>query len=67
MPFLFQTFPSLEYDSWMTIGISNSKGRLFVTPSALADSFSAFNEGGGFVIDSLWRVLVQPTPVSDNS
>lgn len=54
VPFLFQTFPSLEYDSWMTIGISNSEEGSSVqnTPSALADSFSAFNEGGGFVIDS---------------
>ena len=51
---LFSFFPAFEYDSWLTIGISNSDEGSSVqnTPSTLVDAFAAFNAGDGFVIDS---------------
>ncbi|MGB1943639.1 MAG: hypothetical protein ACPHSC_07085, partial [Flavobacteriales bacterium] len=52
VPLLFEVFPASEYDSWVTIGISNSNEGSAVqnTPSTLADAFTAFNAGGGFVV-----------------
>ena len=53
VPSLFSFFPTLEYDSWLTIGISNSDEGSAVqnTPSTLADAFAAFNAGEGFVVN----------------
>ena len=52
-PFLFDFVPASEYDSWVTIGISNSTEGSAVqnTPSTLADAFNAFNAGEGFVVN----------------
>ena len=53
VPLLFDAFPASEYDSWVTIGISNSTEGSAVqnTPSTLADAFTAFNAGEGFVVN----------------
>ena len=53
VPSLFSFFPTLEYDSWLTIGVSNSDEGSSVqnTPSTLVDAFAAFNAGDGFVVN----------------
>ena len=53
VPSLFSFFPTLEFDSWLTIGISNSDEGSSVqnTPSTLVDAFAAFNAGDGFVVN----------------
>ena len=53
VPSLFTFFPTLQYDSWLTIGISNSDEGSSVqnTPSTLVDAFAAFNAGDGFVVN----------------
>ena len=53
VPSLFSFFPTLEYDSWLTIGISNSDEGSSVqnTPSTLVDAFAAFNAGDGFEVN----------------
>ena len=53
VPALFDFIPQMEYDSWVTIGISNSDEGTSVqnTPSTLADAFSAFSAGDGFVVN----------------
>ena len=53
VPSLFSFFPTLEFDSWLTIGISNSDEGSSVqnTPSVLVDAFAAFNAGEGFVVN----------------
>ena len=52
-PFWFITDPSLEFDSWLTIGDENILGNDSVgfTASTLEQAFSLFNNGQGFVID----------------
>ena len=67
VPLLFDVFPASEYDSWVTIGISNSNEGTAVqnTPSTLADAFASFNAGEGFVVNDpiggSWFNLLQCT------
>lgn len=67
-PQFFQFVPTLEFDSWMTIGISNAdEGSAVQFPPSpeLVDAFTAFNEGQGFILDGsiggTWFNLLQCT------
>ena len=51
-PAFFAAFPSLEYDSWFTIGSSDSNGTSDVQQVGMDDYFAAFEAGGGFTIDT---------------
>ena len=60
-PLFFPSFPSLQYDSWFTIGSENSDGTSDVQQVGMDDYFAAFEAGGGFYIDTFiggsWFVL----------
>jgi hypothetical protein len=51
-PAFFGAFPSLQYDSWFTIGSSDSNGTSDVQQVGMDDYFAAFEAGGGFTIDT---------------
>ncbi|MEE2920087.1 MAG: hypothetical protein VYA72_07800, partial [Bacteroidota bacterium] len=57
----FTTFPSLEYDSWFTIGSTDANGTSNVQQVGMDSYFEAFENGGGFTIDTFiggsWFVL----------
>ena len=57
----FTTFPSLEYDSWFTIGSTDANGTSDVQQVGMDSYFEAFENGGGFTIDTFiggsWFVL----------
>jgi len=51
-PLFFASFPSLEYDSWFTIGSVDSNGTSDVQQVGMDTYFDAFEAGGGFTIDT---------------
>ena len=51
-PLFFPSFPSLQYDSWFTIGSENSDGTSDVQQVGMDTYFAAFEAGGGFTIDT---------------
>ena len=51
-PLFFASFPSLEYDSWFTIGSADSNGTSDVQQVGMDTYFAAFEAGGGFTIDT---------------
>jgi hypothetical protein len=51
-PLFFPSFPSLEYDSWFTIGSTDSNGTSDVQQVGMDQYFDAFEAGGGFTIDT---------------
>ena len=51
-PAFFGAFPSLQYDSWFTIGSSDSNGTSDVQQVGMDQYFAAFEAGGGFMIDT---------------
>ena len=60
-PLFFASFPEVEFDSWFTIGSSDSNGSGGVQSVGMDSYFSAFNEGNGFTIDTFlggsWFVI----------
>ena len=66
-PLFFPSFPSLAYDSWFTIGSTDSNGTSDVQQVGMDQYFDAFEAGGGFTIDTFiggsWFVL--PNQSSD--
>ena len=56
-PLLFPTFPSLEWDSWVTIGSEDNSGSV----DFIGVDFVAFEAGGNLVVDDLvggtWYIL----------
>ena len=51
-PAFFGAFPSLQYDSWFTIGSEDSNGTSDVQQVGMDDYFAAFENGGGFIVDT---------------
>ena len=51
-PAFFGAFPSLQYDSWFTIGSADSNGTSDVQQVGMDTYFAAFEAGGGFMIDT---------------
>ncbi|MGB2424157.1 MAG: hypothetical protein ACPH97_05445, partial [Flavobacteriales bacterium] len=51
-PAFFGAFPSLQYDSWFTIGSADSNGTSDVQQVGMDEYFAAFEAGGGFTIDT---------------
>ncbi len=60
-PAFFGAFPTLAYDSWFTIGSADSNGTSDVQQVGMDDYFAAFEDGGGFTLDTFiggsWFVL----------
>ena len=48
---LFVAFPSLEYDSWMTIGMMNASDGGSISNVGMNSSMESFNATGSFYID----------------
>ncbi len=51
-PAFFAAFPSLQYDSWFTIGSEDSNGTSDVQQVGMDEYFAAFENGGGFTVDT---------------
>ena len=51
-PAFFGAFPSLQYDSWFTIGSEDYNGTSDVQESGMDQYFAAFENGGGFTVDT---------------
>ena len=51
-PLFFGSFPTLQYDSWFTIGSEDSNGTSDVQQVGMDQYFEAFEAGGGFTIDT---------------
>ncbi|MGB1099270.1 MAG: hypothetical protein ACPGYS_00015 [Flavobacteriales bacterium] len=51
-PAFFGAFPSLQYDSWFTIGSEDSNGTSDVQQVGMDTYFAAFEAGGGFTVDT---------------
>ncbi len=51
-PAFFGAFPSLQYDSWITIGSEDSNGTSDVQQVGMDAYFAAFENGGGFTVDT---------------
>ena len=51
-PAFFGAFPSLQYDSWFTIGSEDSNGTSDVQQVGMDEYFAAFENGGGFTVDT---------------
>ena len=51
-PAFFGAFPSLAYDSWFTIGSEDSNGTSDVQQVGMDAYFAAFENGGGFTVDT---------------
>ena len=51
-PAFFGAFPSLQYDSWFTIGSEDSNGTSNVQQVGMDEYFAAFENGGGFTVDT---------------
>ncbi len=64
---LMASFPSLAYDSWLTIG-SETNTDPVVSALGMSDAFAVFNSGQGFVLDgtvgSSWYVLPGSNPLA---
>ena len=52
-PLFFDVFPTVQYDSWLTIGSEDSNGGVNIqaTSDTMEPALSLFNSGDGFVID----------------
>ena len=57
-PAFFGAFPSLEFDSWFTIGSADSNGTSDIQQVGMDDAFALFETGAGF---NLMHLLVDPT------
>ena len=51
-PAFFTAFPTLQYDSWFTIGSEDSNGTSDVQQVGMDAYFSSFAAGDGFVVDT---------------
>ena len=51
-PAFFGAFPSLEYDSWFTIGSSDSNGTSDIQQVGMDGAFASFESGSGFTLSS---------------
>ncbi len=51
-PAFFGAFPSLEYDSWFSIGSSDSNGTSDIQQVGMDDAFASFEAGSGFILDA---------------
>ena len=51
-PAFFGAFPSLEYDSWFTIGSSDSNGTSDIQQVGMDGAFASFESGSGFTLNS---------------
>ena len=51
-PAFYGVFPSLQYDSWFTIGSEDSNGTSDVQQVGMDAYFADFENGGGFTIDT---------------
>ena len=51
-PAFFGAFPSLEYDSWFTIGSSDSNGTSDIQQIGMDEAFASFESGSGFTLDA---------------
>ena len=51
-PAFFGAFPSLQYDSWFTIGSEDSNGTSDVQQVGMDTYFADFEAGGGFTVDT---------------
>ncbi len=51
-PAFFGAFPSLQYDSWFTIGSEDSNGTSDVQQVGMDEYFATFENGGGFTVDT---------------
>ena len=51
-PLFFASFPTLQYDSWFTIGSEDSNGTSDVQQVGMDTYFDAFESGGGFTVDT---------------
>ena len=65
-PAFFGAFPSLQYDSWFTIGSEDSNGTSDVQQVGMDEYFAAFENGGGFTVDTFiggsWFLLPNQSP-----
>lgn len=67
-PLLFPTFPSLAYDSWVTIGSDDNEG----TVDFIGVDFVPFEAGGNLIVDDnvggTWYILpgLEPTAFPDS-
>ena len=63
-PLLFSSFPSLEYDSWMTIGTDDNTGSV----DQIGIDFIPFEAGGDLIIDNAvggtWYILPDLEPAA---
>ncbi len=66
-PLLFDAFPNLEYDSWVTIGAPDNSGSV----DAIGPDFVPFEAGGDLIVDDevggTWYILpdLEPTAFPD--
>ena len=51
-PAFFGAFPSLEYDSWFTIGSSDSNGTSDIQQVGMDGAFASFESGSGFTLST---------------
>ena len=51
-PAFFGAFPSLEFDSWFTIGSADSNGTSLIQQIGMDDAFALFETGAGFTLDA---------------
>jgi len=51
-PAFFGTFPSLEFDSWFTIGSADSNGTSDIQQVGMDPAFALFETGSGFNLDA---------------
>ena len=65
-PAFFGAFPSLQYDSWFTIGSEDSNGTSEVQQVGMDTYFASFEAGGGFTVNSFvggsWFLLPNQSP-----
>lgn len=65
IPSLFETFPALEYDSWLTIG-SDSYEDYDILSLELSNELEDFSSGSGFVTEDndegMWYVVPNANP-----
>ncbi len=55
--FLLPLVPGLQYDSWFTIGVSNSSEGVLGTIAGMTTALATFNTGSGFTLnDGTWTV-----------
>jgi hypothetical protein len=51
-PAFYAAFPSLEFDSWFTIGSADTNGTSDIQQVGMDAAFAAFEAGGGFILDA---------------